>query len=1287
MSSQRRHQDYAIGWICPLEVEQTAALLMLDETHDRLTQQPADQNVYTLGSIAGHNIVIAGLHQPGNSPAATVVTQMRNTFPSIHYVLLVGIGGGVPVRTESDWVRLGDVVVSKPIGEYPGVVQYDTGKAEVGQFKRIGALPPPPVVLLQAAQDMAVKRALLKTQDDPISKCLQRIPSDIPALEKYLHPGSAKDRLYHNDYIHKQPGIPCDECKCDLARLRLRDGPGKASPEYVRVHRGVIASGGMVIKDANKRDELAGKYGILCFETEAAGILADLPALVIRGIADYCDSHKNDQWHGYAAATAAAYARQLILHTPTYSNLRSTPFDNKVVNTASPSLIIPWVQLFEQMQTLQLTASSLLPSVNDQRKELAAWIALSRPQFKRWATSTLEVSKVLWIRGGPGCGKTVLTASIIQHVTTYFFCRHEDERKQDPNEIARSWVRQIVNKMDDAVNIAYPLCEKNKSRAATVTEVWEILYQICHGMDNCMLFLDGLDECVMSGGPWHQDKASFLAHLWSTVSGTTARVLISSRTRQDAIALLEYNIATEDTAQDIIDYSTSVVNERLGISKDVAHKCGGMFLWVRLMGKQLSPGLNKNQTYQREMQSILNLGVDEKLRAIGILRWTYFAARPLTVRELTEALLTEATSLTTYPFDEMPDTWDEYYSLVDIRGSSASSITNHTVHFIHTSVKEFLSQTSAAKEHELLARTCLTYLCFDEITVDDPYDLDVLQNKKEMFRFLEYASLFWYAHFIRVLLDPSSTRWILWSEIVSQKLWPVSILHATEEDNRPTPLHIASCMGLLDTMEWLLSLGSDIDATAGRFGSALHSAAGRGQKNANRPGGLYGYPIVAAAAAAKYDSLKSAEIVHILLEAGADISCRDQTGRKGSAILLQNGATVDVRDDHERTPLFLLIKNGAKASTIDVDSQTPLFAAIQNGHTSIVETLTQYDIDVRTQDNAGLTPLHIAVKLGHEQIVNILLRHGADANAADKNGMTPVFFAALDGNNAILQDLIQHQGQVNRKTSLAAWTPLHAAACGKREQATTVQLLLDNGAEVDAADSHGNTPLFYAAGNGLPATIETLIRYNAQINATQEQGLTPIYAALAGVQPLALETLVKYGGRNLIGDECVTLRGYTPLMIAILIEEFRPLVQTLVRAGMWVNSRDNAGLAPLHLATLLGDVGILELLLQNDAAVNVMTDKGWTPLHLAVSEGKEDIVQLLLDNNADVNAGNDEITPIYIAIDNRDALITRRLVRYGAEADHGPEFGPEFLAYANHWGHDRIVKLMVEHLLSKDAVD
>jgi nucleoside phosphorylase len=71
-----------------------------------------------------------------------------------------------------------------------------------------------------------------------------------------------------------------------------------------------------VVKDTKLRDELAKEHGLLCFEMEAAGALADFPCIVICGISDYCDSHKNDQWHGYAAAAAAAYARQLFFYMP-----------------------------------------------------------------------------------------------------------------------------------------------------------------------------------------------------------------------------------------------------------------------------------------------------------------------------------------------------------------------------------------------------------------------------------------------------------------------------------------------------------------------------------------------------------------------------------------------------------------------------------------------------------------------------------------------------------------------------------------------------------------------------------------------------------------------------------------------------------------------------------------------------------------------------------------------------------------------------------------------------------
>lgn len=308
------HDDYTIGLICPLVVEQIAAMEMLDVEHERLPQASTDHNVYNLGSIAGHNVVIAGPHQAGDNPAATVVTQMRMTFPNLRFGMLVGIGGGVPVKTDNGMIRLGHVVVSKPAGGHSGVVQYDHGKVTVGQFERISAVAPPPAVLLNAAQDLAATRA--RSREDPLEDNLKRIDISIRGLRRYKHPGAAQDHLYRPDYIHLQSGVSCNECGCDPSQRVQRLPDDEDDEPYIVVHRGTIASGELVVKSAILRDQLAKEYGLLCFEMEAAGALVDFPCIIIRGISDYCDSHKNDQWHGYAAAAAAVYARQLFFHMP-----------------------------------------------------------------------------------------------------------------------------------------------------------------------------------------------------------------------------------------------------------------------------------------------------------------------------------------------------------------------------------------------------------------------------------------------------------------------------------------------------------------------------------------------------------------------------------------------------------------------------------------------------------------------------------------------------------------------------------------------------------------------------------------------------------------------------------------------------------------------------------------------------------------------------------------------------------------------------------------------------------
>lgn len=150
----RRHlstRDYTIGWICTLPIELAAAQEMLDEEYERPFQDNQDPNIYTLGRIDVHNVVVACLPagNTGTQSAATVAARMRSKFTSLRFGLMVGIGGGVP-SAESD-IRFGDVVISQPHLRHGGVVQYDFGKTGAGgSITRTGWLNAPPLVLLNA---------------------------------------------------------------------------------------------------------------------------------------------------------------------------------------------------------------------------------------------------------------------------------------------------------------------------------------------------------------------------------------------------------------------------------------------------------------------------------------------------------------------------------------------------------------------------------------------------------------------------------------------------------------------------------------------------------------------------------------------------------------------------------------------------------------------------------------------------------------------------------------------------------------------------------------------------------------------------------------------------------------------------------------------------------------------------------------------------------------------------------------------------------------------------------
>ncbi|OAA74835.1 Nucleoside phosphorylase domain protein [Akanthomyces lecanii RCEF 1005] len=314
--------SYTVGFICALNLEMSAVRYLLDCEHPGLPLQAGDSNLYILGELSGYNIVLAWL--PGNQgkgAAATVATNLNRSFPAIEWRFLVGIGGGVP--SDSHDIRLGDVVISMPEGQHGGVVQYDLGKDEEEGFKLKGFLLPPPAQLRNAVVLMQSNHLIAENK---INAFISQMTAKSPRLSIYRRPPSEEDVLFAIDYAHDMNQSTCRSCdRKNSVQRRARDAD---RPE---IHYGLIASGDRVMRSAAKRQATVRHVGdILCFEMEAAGILIEYPCIAIRGISDYSDSHKNDRWQYYAAATAAAAAKELLscipvgTHEPARENDSST---------------------------------------------------------------------------------------------------------------------------------------------------------------------------------------------------------------------------------------------------------------------------------------------------------------------------------------------------------------------------------------------------------------------------------------------------------------------------------------------------------------------------------------------------------------------------------------------------------------------------------------------------------------------------------------------------------------------------------------------------------------------------------------------------------------------------------------------------------------------------------------------------------------------------------------------------------------------------------------------------
>ncbi|SPO04432.1 related to ankyrin 3 [Cephalotrichum gorgonifer] len=316
-----------VGWIAPMPLELTPAVGLLEQ--HVIKAIPGDDNQYHVGKIGVHWVAMAVCPTIGTHPAASVFANMRRSFPNIKHVLVVGIAGGMPsygptsAEQEQEQIVLGDVVVSYPRGSEGGVTHYEFGAWEGRHLlSHSGHMLHPSSALLTAVN--LLRAGHMREPGTKIPQFLRELRSGLTEEEQpqFNDAGLDRDYLFPDHYPH--PDHPEGEvtlCRgvCDFNQAKRRTDRGsKATREQdlPRIHYGTIGSANTLVISSEKRNDLYQKHGAICFEMEAAGVMSDYQALAIRGICDYADSHKNKRWQKYAAATAAAYAKELLLLVP-----------------------------------------------------------------------------------------------------------------------------------------------------------------------------------------------------------------------------------------------------------------------------------------------------------------------------------------------------------------------------------------------------------------------------------------------------------------------------------------------------------------------------------------------------------------------------------------------------------------------------------------------------------------------------------------------------------------------------------------------------------------------------------------------------------------------------------------------------------------------------------------------------------------------------------------------------------------------------------------------------------
>ncbi|KAF3239380.1 hypothetical protein TWF192_010075 [Orbilia oligospora] len=1261
-------EEYTIGWICALPKEQIAAVPMLDQRHPdpKLYKSPNDTNAYFFGSIGPHNVVITCLPLKcyGTNRTAKAAAQMLNNFPSIKITFMVGIGAGIPTK-----VKLGDVVVGTEWA------QWDFGKANGdGVFEHTGRKCFPPDELLSVMSKIRTEHSL---------RGCNRIPESIRNLETE-YPHLASEYCLRPDTTEKS--------------LSTLDG----NPEDIRIHYGLIASGNQVVKDAKVRDDINKRLEgqVLCLEMEAAGLVG-IPAVVIRGICDYADSNKNDDWQEYAAAVAAACAKEFINSIePTTARdiqIRREDFDRAINEIAilrgslagdKERKILDWITPIDD-------SAQHNDFLNRRQPGTGNWL-LNSSEYQNWLHTP---KSILYCPGIPGAGKTILTSVVVGDLfdryfydpavgIAYVYFNFKGSAYLRIDDLLSSLLKQLMRTQDSLPKYIEELYDHYKgigrpSRA----QIMNSIHVISAAYSRIFIVIDALDE--------YEEYSEFLEKIFEIYERQQLSIFATSRHIPDirdkfkgkeSCTECEIRASDEDVHRyleaQILRLGTKAVKSNKEIIKNrIVGLVKGMFLLAHLYFEaikkaktlktinQMLEGFSSSRGASNSAYDSTYSAIMEKIRtndevsvpiAFKVLIWITCASRRLTKKELQHAIAVEPEEPTGIDNDNIPDIEDLISPCLGLVTIDEES---NVVRLIHYTAQEYFERTKQywfSNPHDYLAKTCLIYLSYDSFK-SGPY--------WEVYDFIERMSsnaLYGYAatnFAYHVQESPPEQLLSLVLHFLLQgnlRLACVQACFSGEsqygfEDGDSMygmqALHFAAYCGLVRVVEVLL-VGSRIDLEKGgwRGKTPLSLAVERGhndvvelliKEGANLEAKDWGNRTALWLAV----SSRRETVTRLLIDAGADVSVMDLDG-----LIHRYGP--DAREKEET--LRLLTK---RMLDLELREEYPQIACIaaKYGHEDIIKRLIEMGVDLDASEYGVCTPLRYAVRCGREGVVRLMIDAGVNLERDLGDGETPIFSALIHRHTGIVKALVKKANL--EATDRRRRSPLSIAVDeGDRDY---IELLLENGASV--------TPnaLRAAFHNKDENTVKLLLEavQMQNLDAEGSHGET----LLSVVVPYGHESTIKFLIQKGADIQHRNREGKTPLSIAI--EEAIIAVGRLLE----VDIEDGEGDESALLAVAQRREGVVRLLLENVEDIHEAADLMWN----TVLRGGRGIASLLIGKVAGLEDAGGRQAALICAAANGDEDIVRTLVRAGIDPEIKHEYGITPLTAAACCNHDAIVEFLI----------